>query len=219
MVKRQRAQEIFESVAAQDANNRDLQTALLNARLREATLRRAEGNLAATNQIVRDARPVLEKLVKSEASDRAATALLAICWRLEAQSRESVLDPTASEAAAQAIAIGQSLVAQKRASESNVGEYANACVVAGLIARRMGEPATARRHWEAAVDAIDARGRATRHWRLLDPLARALLLLGRAADAGVVIDRLRSFGYQPLDPWPENGSTTLSVRNQNPTSK
>jgi tetratricopeptide (TPR) repeat protein len=204
-VKRQRAQEIFEQVSAQDATNRDLQTALLNARLREAMLRRFEGNLAAANQLVREARPALEKLVKSESSDRAVTALLATCWRLEAQLRETARDASAADAAAQAITIGRSLVTQNRATENNLGEYGNACVVAGLIARGAGDADAARRHWQTAVEAIATRGRESQHWRLLDPLARALTLLGRANEAGVVLARLQGFGYQPLEAWPESG--------------
>ena len=45
---------------------------------------------------------------------------------------------------------------------------------------------------------------ASRQWRLLDPAARSLLLLGRTAAAREIVDRLNAIGYQPFEPWPDD---------------
>ena len=37
-------------------------------------------------------------------------------------------------------------------------------------------------------------------WRLLDPLAQAHVLAGQPDAARPLIERLRRFGYQPVDP-------------------
>jgi hypothetical protein len=101
------------------------------------------------------------------------------------------------------MAIGKSLVEQNRVNDNSLGDYASACVVAGMIARRSGDTAAAQRHWQSAVDAVQMRGRETTHWRLLDPAVRALVLLGRTEESRALVERLRRLGYQPLEPWPE----------------
>ena len=208
--RRMQSQEIFEALAAQDAANREWQYAALNARLKSALLLRAKGDAAAVARIVQESRPAIEKLAKNEASDRAATALLAAAWRLEAQWRDAAGEPGAGQAAAQAVATGKLLVEQNRASEGNLGDYANACVVAGTVAHRAGDTGMARRHWQVAFDAVQSRIAGSNHWRLLDPAARALALLGRAPESAALVGRLTQLGYQPLEPWPTPAATGVS---------
>ena len=62
-------------------------------------------------------------------------------------------------------------------------------------------------------------GRDSHHWRLLDPLARALALLGRTDESRPIVDLLDRFGYQPLDPWPEPIRASLSVQTKNKNNK
>lgn len=199
---RKQATHVFTTLAAQDPVNRDLQSASVNARIKEAFLLRASGGELEATAIVRECRPFLEKLAASAATDRVVTATLAAAWRLEAQLRDAAAEPGAVDAAARAIAIGQSLVEQDRAGDNHRGELAYACVTAGIIAQRGGDSVEARRHWQAALDAVQDRGMASRQWRLLDPGARALSLLGRTAEAHEILVRLKEIGYQPFEPWP-----------------
>ena len=202
MAQRKKANLIFSAIAAQDPANLDFQHASLNARIKDAILLRAIGDEAAAARLVRECRPVLEKLAASVATDRGVTATLAIAWRLEAQLRNTAGEAGSADAAARALTIGQSLVDQDRAGDIHRGEFANACVIAGIIAQRGGDSTEARRHWQAAVEAVQDRGMASRQWRLLDPAARALLL-GRTAAAREILDRLNAIGYQPFEPWPD----------------
>jgi eukaryotic-like serine/threonine-protein kinase len=200
--RRQRSQKIFGELVNQDPANAEWLLSALSVQLKVAVLLRAQGDLARATQLVRECRPEVERLAKGEASNRAATALLAAVWRVEAQCRDAAGEPNASDAAAQAVAISKQLVEQNRASESNLGDYANTCVVAGSITRRSGDADTARRHFEAAIEVVQGRAANSNHWRLLDPLARALMLVGRTEESRVIIERLQRLGFQPLEPWP-----------------
>ncbi len=107
-------------------------------------------------------------------------------------------------AAAQAIANIQVPVAQNRANENNLGDYASACVLAGTIAERAGDHDAAQSHWQQALAILSPRLRDSNHWRLLDPAARALALLGRDDESRALIARLEPLKFQPLEPWPES---------------
>jgi eukaryotic-like serine/threonine-protein kinase len=216
LTQRKQVREIFDELAARDPANREWQTASLNAHVKEAVLLHAEGDVTGATRLVRECLPLIQTLARGEKSDRAIAGLLAMAWRLEAQLRDAAGEAGAAETAAQAMTIGKSLVEQNRANETNLGDYASACVLAGVIAQRAGDADGARRHWQTALDAVGTRGRDTRHWRLLDPAARALALLGRIDECRANVELLDRFGYQPLDPWPEPIRALLSVRNQKP---
>ena len=197
-----RAEEIFEAVLANDATNSDLRKAMLTLRVRQAQLALAQGDAAATRRLIESSRPRLEQMSTAEKSDRAAVTIVAMCYRIDAQERLGRGDAGAREMAEQALAIGRKLVEQSRANEVQVGELATARVVAGVAAERAGDLAGARRLWQETVDATQEAAQTTRQWRLLDPAARALMLLGRAEEGRAIIAKLIEIGYQPLDPWP-----------------
>ena len=207
---RRRAIQIFDGLVAQDAANRVWQYAALNARLKQGMLFRAEGDLAGVGRIVAECRPAAEKFAKSAPSDRAVQAALSSAWRLEAQWREAAHVADAGDAAERALAVSKFLVEQNRANENNLGDYASASLLAGMIASRSGDLTAARRHWQLAVDAVQPRLADSVHWRLLDPAARALALLGKAAESRRLIERLEKIHYQPLEPWPDAITESLS---------
>ena len=193
--------EIFDQLATQDPANREWQVSLLSARLRLAALLHVQGDPAAA-QIVRESRDALEKLAKGATASRAFTTALALAWRLEVQAIDARGGPGGSEAAAQALAIAKSVYDVQPADESNQSVYAHAFIAAGLIAQHQNEHSTAQRHFQRALEIVNARLTASAYWRLLDPAARALALLGRKEESRAIQDRLGKMGYQPLEPWP-----------------
>ena len=213
---RQQAAQLLESLVAQDANNRAWQTLSLTARTKEATLLLATGDVAEVRRLVDSARSELEKLAKIAPADRKIAGLLATAWRLEAELRAAAGRADATEAIARALAIGEELVAKDRADDELRGNYLGACVAAGRIARQLGQEEAARQHWQRAADILLPRVSESNNWRLLDPSARALALLGRGEESGVIIARLRRFGYQPLEPWPEGMDAKFLSAKLNP---
>jgi tetratricopeptide (TPR) repeat protein len=203
--RRQQARDILEALVALDPANREWQFALCNARARDALLRRAEGDAPAAERIISECRPILEKLAGDKAADRFTKGALALAWRIEAQLHDAAgRQSAAAGAAVQAVTLGKLLVDNQQPNDSDLGEYTMACVVAGVIAQRAGDTVVARRHWQTALDTVESRARESNHWRLLDPVARVLSLLGRGEDAAAIIARLRKFGYEPLEPWPNS---------------
>ena len=99
--------------------------------------------------------------------------------------------------------MGEKLIRQGRATNTDVGERALAGVLAGEIAALSNDLALARRHWQQVSDLLAPRLPNTRDWRLLDPAARAAAWMGRSEEAHAVVAQLNLLGYVPLDPWPE----------------
>ncbi len=216
---RTRARELLGPLIAADRANRVLQRAELKLRLQIAMLGRADGDVPAARLMVVGARTELEKLAKLAPTDRKIAGLLAMAWRLEAELRDAVGRTDALAMATQAIATGEDLLAKERADDELVGEFLNACVVAGRIARQRGENDVAARHWQRALDVVLPRVTDSNNWRLLDPAARALSLIGRSDEGRAVVARLHQFSYQPLDPWPDPATTAPFIGNIQPARK
>lgn len=213
--RRRRAMEIFEALTAQDATNRDWQVSAQTARLKYALLLRAQGDAAVAGRLVREGRAALEQLAKSGTSNRAITSALALASRLVAQLSDAAGEPGAGEAAERAVAAAQALLALDRADENHLNSVASAHITAGVIAQRAGDSESARRHFQAALATVEERARTSTNARVLDPAARALMLLGRAEAGRAVQERLARLGYQPLEPWPGiSGVKTLSAEVQ-----
>jgi tetratricopeptide (TPR) repeat protein len=216
---RTRALALLAGLVARDASNRSLQLAALKMRLDEATQGRAAGDSARTQQLVDEARAGLERLAKIEPTDQRTAAHLAATWRLEAGLRAAAGRPDAAAAIAQAIALGDDLMAKERANDRHCGGLASACVEAGVIARKNGDDAAALRHWQRALEVAQSRGAGSLHWRLLDPAARALAFLGREDESRALVERLQRLGYQPLEPWPDATRPVSPAKHAGPPSK
>jgi serine/threonine protein kinase len=195
-----RAQSLFEALVAQDPKNRQWQLALLNARLSLAAVDLAQPVPAAARDLLADSRVQLEALVAAEPSSRPFIRSLAAAWRFEARFRVTAGAPGADAAAARALELGEPLAMRARADNGDLGDFAQSCLLAGRIALAAGQPDTARRHWQRALDLLSPHVEGTSDWRLLDPAAQALVLTGNAGRARPLIEQLKGFGYQPLDP-------------------
>ena len=99
-----------------------------------------------------------------------------------------------------------------------MGECATAFIVSGEIAAKSGDAGEAHRAWIRADKLLAPWIRASRDWRLLDPAARVATCLGRSGQARATIDRLNSFGYVPLDPWPDQDRSD-AAKNPEPQSE
>jgi tetratricopeptide (TPR) repeat protein len=204
LVHRKRARDLLDPLVAQDPSNHTWLGASLNLRLKEAQLHQAEGDGATAARLVAEARAGFEKLSRLEATDRGVSGLLATAWRIEAELRLAAGQADAADAIKRAMAIGKSLLDHDRANEGLVGDYVKAGVVAGLIAARAGDRPGSTRSAQTAVAAARPHLVNCSNWRLLDPVARAYALLGRAAESDEIVGRLSQLGYRPLEPWPSN---------------
>ena len=68
----------------------------------------------------------------------------------------------------------------------------------GRVWQARGDAARARAAWTQALTAIEPVARNTSDYQFLDPLARALIAVDRAADAAPVLEKLRNMGYRKL---------------------
>jgi serine/threonine protein kinase len=198
-----KARRLIDELTTFDPANRHWSSASLHYRLQEALLARKQGDLATAARLVGEVRPELESLSAAEPSDRKFILWLVTAWRLEAQLRASGGRADAAAAAARAVDLGEKLIRQGRATNTDVGERALAGVLAGEIAALSNDLALARRHWQQVSDLLAPRLPNTRDWRLLDPAARAAAWMGRSEEAHAVVAQLNLLGYVPLDPWPE----------------
>jgi serine/threonine protein kinase/tetratricopeptide (TPR) repeat protein len=192
-----RAEPMLAALRAQDPKNQQWRIAALQVRLQHVALRLPDGNASSE---VADVRAQLEALVAAEPSSRVFALWLAKVWLMEARMRMHVGRPDALAAAGRAIEIGEPLLKLERASNATVGEFAQANILAGRLVAAQNQPEAAQRYWLRAVEVLAARLAQTNDWRLLDPAAQALALLGRTAEARPLVERLHRFGYRSLDP-------------------
>jgi serine/threonine protein kinase len=197
---RAEARQRLETLVAQDPRNRQWLVALLRLRLHAAAaqLVRRDPTIAAQ---LGPLRAQLEALVAEEPTALEFHRQLANSWRLEGIARRLAGRPDAAEAAARAVEIGERLVRENRADRPTRGELAQARLAAGRIAAAAGDATAAAAHFEAAIAAVRPRLAGTTDWRVLDPVAQALALLGRPTEAAPHLAQLRRLGYRSIDPF------------------
>jgi tetratricopeptide (TPR) repeat protein len=195
-----RARTLIDLLAAQDPKNRQWEVTALGIRLKQVGLLLANGNVRAAAAILVETRAKLEVLFAAEPSSRAFAGLLAAALRFDSQMRLATQSPDAGDPVARAIKLGEAFNHETNAHDWIFGEYAQACILAGRIAFARADPDLARRDWNRALKVLGPAPENSNNWRLLDPAAQALALLGRAGDARPLIERLRRFGYHSIDP-------------------
>lgn len=197
---------LIDALVVQDPSNRVWLQTSLEARLMGAMLDKSEGNATIAAHGVNEILPQLETLATAEPSDRGFAKWLALAWRLESQLCPAGSRADAARDAARAVEIGEGLVQDHGATATEVGECANAYIVAGEIALRAGDRTAAQKDWQRANEMLSPRVAHSRDWRLLDPAARVAAVLGHPEKARALIARLSQMGYVPLDPWPKVNS-------------
>ncbi len=191
---------IRRTLFAQDPTNQLWTISQLSAQIQQARLLVAQHESPTAAARLEDTRRDLEALVATEPSSPKFTRHLITLWRVIG-TIQFTRDPAPAAAAVQrAIALGESLRESSRADLSLINEYAEACVLAGQLAAARGEHPTATNHWQSALAALPATWTSSHDHRLLVPGTQALLLLGRTDEARPLLQRLRAFGYHPLNP-------------------
>ncbi len=207
----------FECLIAHDPVNRRWQLNALVAQIQQVQRDRAEGRLALADERLTHTRPKIEALVGAELSDRNALTTAVTVWRLEAEQRLAAGSAEAGAAAGRAMDYAARIVGLSGASDKNLSECALAHVVAGRVAESLAQPEAAVAQGQRALDLLGGRHATSNDWRVLDPSARALALLGRAEEGRALTERLHALGYRPLQPWPAAVAPRLSVgTTQNP---
>jgi hypothetical protein len=196
-----RSEALFRTLLARDPANRRWLAGLLGLQLKQVAFE-GVSNPERTRRTLAELQPALERLVAAEPQDRAAKERLMRRWRLEAATLLATHDPGAREAAAKAVAIGQTLMADAHVDPRTRAECAQALALAGRIEAAARQAGTARESWLRALDVLAPHAATAKDCRLLDPQARVLEWLGRREESQVVISRLREIGYVPLEPWP-----------------
>jgi serine/threonine-protein kinase len=202
---------LIEALVVHDPSNRLWLQTSLDARLSGAMVDKSEGDATMAAHVVEEIRPQLEALATAEPSDREFAQRLALAWRVESQLCLAEGRPAAASDAAQAIQIGVRLVRDHGATAIEVGECAQAYLVAGEIAVRAGERAAAQEDWQRANELLVPRLANSRDWRLLDPAARVAAALGHPEKAHALIAQLNQMGYVPLDPWPSEAPPQTKI--------
>jgi tetratricopeptide (TPR) repeat protein len=212
------AQNMLDGLVAHDPSNLDWKSSSITGRLREASLVNQRGDVVGANRIVDEALPQLEALSASEPTSRDLAVELLGAWRFKAQLQSLAGRTDAAGSAAQAVGIVENLSRADGAVNYEVGACAEAYIVSGEIAAKSGDVGEARRDWMRADQLLAPWIRDSRDWRLLDPAARAAAWLGRSGEARAMIDKLNSFGYVPLDPWPAQ-ERPAAAKNPEPQPK
>lgn len=199
-----RSRALIDPLCAKDPANRAWQKLALTKRFREAEFLFAEGKLDESVRLAAEVHTEIEKLVQADASVRNFLVTQMQCWRLEADLQAARNGPDATVMATKAVQLGEKLLAADSSNNSNARNgFLLTCVTAAAIHQRAGDPATAETLWRRVVSLAGPQSEQSRDWRLLDPVVRALVGLGRLDEARPLVARLATLGYRPLSPWPE----------------
>ncbi|HLP09550.1 MAG TPA: serine/threonine-protein kinase [Opitutaceae bacterium] len=193
---------LMDELVALDPNNRRWAATRFFAWLEKAASARNRNEFMTARRLVTETRRGLERLVAEEPSAWGYVRWQAKAWILEAGMNADIDLPTAAEPAQRAIETIDRLMGVSRPTRADIGDCAQACVLAGGIADRMGKPALARQRFERATDILKPLLSHSRDWRLLDPAARTAAALGHLDEARSIVAQLSRYGYVPLDPWP-----------------
>ncbi|MBI5690023.1 MAG: serine/threonine protein kinase [Verrucomicrobia bacterium] len=201
-----RAHSLLEDLVAKEPQNSRWKNALVVVHLRTALLALAERDSPRARESVAAARRAAAELAGQEKSELRFQYRLATALRIEAELQFAAGQSEAAATAREAADTGDHLLRRPGIEDEHRGERALAALLEGRLATAAGDPARARRHWQSAWDLVAPRVAESRDWRLLDPAARAALLLARPDDASSIRRRLEGLGYVPLEPWPAASS-------------
>jgi hypothetical protein len=204
------AQKELDELHALDGQNIEVEKYAVTARLIRLGMTAYGGDPAAA---LHDVDPVianLEKIAARTTSDPLPTRYLALAWRLKAEFQLLLGIGDAADSAARAVALAETLLRKKEADSLEVYEAAKDHLILGQTLHRAGERHRAQQEWVRAHALLMARAPGSKDWRILDPFARSLILLGRQSEATATINRLKEFGYVPVQPWPVAPSPELS---------
>jgi tetratricopeptide (TPR) repeat protein len=193
----------MKSLTAHDPDNKDWSQEYLRALVLRATARIGAGKLAAAKDDLALAQPLLDASAHVEGANRFVRRDLLDALSLRVMLALRAGDRDATGIAANALQVLYNGKTAPDASEE-LGRYGLSEVIAGMVAADAGRPSDAKAHYAAAHRALAPLARNSSYWRILDPWVRLSSLTGDLAETARVQAQLKSYGYVPLFPWPDD---------------
>ncbi|MFM1749275.1 MAG: Serine/threonine-protein kinase PknB [Verrucomicrobiota bacterium] len=170
---------------------------LLRLELREAEDARGAGAEAAADTVLRAAR----QLAETAPEDALVARTLVGALRLKAGLVAAADAPRARTLLEEALTRGEPRTGGPLAdAEAAAAAFAQTCLALAVL-----EPARREALLRRAGTALEPFGQSS-NWRILDARVRLDSALGEVKAAADAIRRLRTFGYQPITPWPSGAS-------------
>src|SRR5690606_6780883 len=129
---------ILSELAAQDSRNLQWRHPALKNQLKLVELLLYGESPESAAPLLQDTLAKLDELVEEEPSSRPFAAGLAHAWRLEGLRRMLSGGFDALGAVSRAVDLGSALVENGRADHQALGEFAQACILAGRILHESG---------------------------------------------------------------------------------
>lgn len=194
-----------------DPENKAWSEGYLHALVMRAAARVGAGKRAAARADLALAAPLLAGLAVEERANRHVQR-----DRLDAFSLQVILALHDRGADTRALlAMAPHMPKEGKAglhSAEEVGRFAMSQLLAGMVARRLGEDAQAKAFFTTAHDLLEPLAGKSSYWRVLDPWIRLSFLNGNPRDAEIIKARLSSYGYMPLFPWPGSNQSIVEAR-------
>ena len=194
------AHRLLEALVVQDSKNRQWLSALMWIQLQQLSLLIATGDVPTATTLASETRAKIETLVEAEPASHVFTRNLAVACRQQGRLDWTAQLPSARANVDRALELGDRLIKEARADNLTRWEFAQACLLAGRIEQVEGRREAAQLQWDRVLEVVTPHLANSNDWRFLDPAAQALLLSGRKEEARPFIERLRRFGYHPVDP-------------------
>ncbi len=189
---------IQSELSKMDSDNKGWKVGYLLNTLRYHQLSLLAPSLTPLQFSIHESIDSLERLMKEEPSARNHIANLAYAWRLEALKQSSQDTITALNAVKRATELNASILTGERLNHRTLYEFAQSLLLSGWLHHQLGDTASARSDWERIVDTLLPQVERIPEWRIYDPLAQALTLLGREVEALPYWKQLQAIGYTPI---------------------
>ena len=212
-----KSQALLDELLAVDGQNVVLREHAITARLTSTNLGAHTPDPAGALRSIERMIAELEGITAQAPSDRLATRLLAQAWRQKGEIQLVAGAGNPADSAARAIIFAGKLQGPG-ASPGEVTEGARARLFLGQVLDRAGDGSAAQAEWNKARALLEPRVPGSRDWRILDPYARTLDLLGQPEAAGAIINQLRRQGYVPRQPWPDSALAAADSSSVKPSN-
>ncbi len=182
-------------LAGQDPTNKQWHSQSIEMQSEKVFFDFVEGRTDGTVAFLAQARREAEALLAAQPSSFSYASTLTAVLGFEARINQD------SAAAEKAVQVGESFAKSDEFDSRMVWKYAQAQLLAGRLLKNSGKDSEATAHFQRLIEVVSPRLQLTPNdWHLLDPLAQAYLLTGNANAAQPLIQRLKTFGYRPMDP-------------------
>ena len=191
-----RAEALLDELAVRDPSNRAWQREIATGQLNLGQAHLTAGHHAAALRRLRRAVSIMETLTVGDPTNVGWQRDLADERRALGQALLAVGDTSgAAREAEAALGLTAALIGRAGGDMQAVGIASTAHAVLARVWTARGDSGRAAAEWERAYQVIAPSATGSMDYRLLEPLAVALLRLGRAAQAAPVVQKLTAMGY------------------------